>query len=155
MILFPMMLLMAFAAWQGFGKAEFVAWLIFSVLLVGAFFVAFALSWRIGVRATETKLIVRTYFRTHVFPYSELLGVQNAPYRGIFNRYSESGMFGLRMIEVQWRDGAVKPLPATLSTRRTCAAVVKPAAARVRALREAEPRPDIDTPVRTLTDESR
>jgi hypothetical protein len=87
----------------------------------------FLLSLRIGTSVTADALIVRSYFRNHVFLFTEVCAFQDAPYAGAWTQYqpAASGWFGLgaRMLEVELPRAHSRELSATLCGRKTSRAL--------------------------------
>ncbi len=115
-----------------FSLAGLVGWVASGV--IAAFITSFALgvvlvgfSFRPKIWTDDEAVFVRSYFGTRRFAFIDVLTFHDVPYSGLWNRGAgtESWLnFGMRMIIVIRLRGSTIPFPATLSSRRTCTALV-------------------------------
>lgn len=86
------------------------------------------LAFRVKARATPDVLVVRSYLKTYVIPFDDVLTFNNAAYSGLWNRSADTSTwlnFGLRMVDVVRAEGVGIPLRATMCRRRTCERIVE------------------------------
>ena len=82
----------------------------------------FLLSLRIKAYATKDALIVRSYLRTHVYRFEDVLGFSDVGYAGIWTSFNGSDAWhnmGLRAINVYRFRGRSIDLSATMMGRRS------------------------------------
>lgn len=96
--------------------------------VVGIPLLFLVLAFRVTARATSDAVIVRSYLKTYVVPFDDVLAFNNAAYSGLWNRSADTDTwlnFGLRMVEVVRAERVDIPLRATICRRRTCERVVE------------------------------
>lgn len=114
-----LLLVGAAVGWAGWLASG--SWLIVAVV-VGVPLLAFGLSLRIRIYATPTALVIRSYYRTYTEPFDRLIGVNDCAYSGAWTRgtWTDNWMNGgLRMLDIERRNGTGLELPATMAGRRT------------------------------------
>lgn len=96
-------------------------------LVLAAPLTIFILSLPVGAHAKPTELVVRSYLKTYVVRFEEVLSFDGAAYSGLWNRSAGTDSWlnlGMRMIDVILQDGSGVSLRATICRRRTCDLIV-------------------------------
>lgn len=97
-------------------------------LVASAPLVAFILSWRIKAYATSEALIVRSYLRTYIARYEDILGFDDTVYDGIWTGYTAPDWWTnrwLRMLSIVRFERVDIDLPATMMGRRNSKRIVE------------------------------
>lgn len=97
------------------------------VIMVGCGALLLSLSLRVRARVDGKSFVVRSYLRTYRFEFISMLGFNNAPYSGMWNRSAGTETWlnaGMRMIDAYVEHGPTIPLRATLCGRSTCDVIV-------------------------------
>ncbi|MHC2999739.1 hypothetical protein OB08_11390 [Microbacterium sp. HJ5] len=96
-------------------------------LMIGAPAAVFILSLRVRAHATRSELIVRSYLKTYVERFDDVLAFADVAYSGMWNRSADTTSWlnaGLQMIDVSRTDGTGYSLRATMVLRRSSERIV-------------------------------